>query len=235
MRNGEIAEAFEELASLYELDGAVVYRVVAYRNAAKAIREAGVSVAEMAKQGRAEELAGVGKTIAEKIDALLGDRLDPLGRQAEAAHPVRPGRGHPHPRPRPEARQAAPRRAGRQLDRGPPPRGGERPAEGREGLRQEGRGERAGRVRRRRRRTPQGADDPVEGAPGWRGARRRPPRPPRRHPRGAGRERAAPRRHREGPRHRGLVERPGRARRGVHGPGGDRHRVRRSARPAPRS
>ena len=71
MRNGEIAEAFEELASLYELDGAVVYRVVAYRNAAQAIRDAGVSVAEMAKQGRAEELAGVGKTIAEKIDALL--------------------------------------------------------------------------------------------------------------------------------------------------------------------
>jgi DNA polymerase (family X) len=44
---------------------------VAYRNAAKAIREAGVSVAELAKQDRAEELAGVGRTIAEKIDALL--------------------------------------------------------------------------------------------------------------------------------------------------------------------
>ena len=71
MRNGEIADAFEELASLYELDGAVVYRVVAYRNAAKAIREAGVSVADLARQGRVEELAGVGKTIAEKIDALL--------------------------------------------------------------------------------------------------------------------------------------------------------------------
>jgi DNA polymerase (family 10) len=71
VRNGEIAEAFEELASLYELDGAVVYRVVAYRNAAKAIREAGVSVEELARQGRADELAGVGKTIAEKIDALL--------------------------------------------------------------------------------------------------------------------------------------------------------------------
>jgi DNA polymerase (family X) len=71
MRNSEIADAFEELASLYELDGAVVYRVVAYRNAAKAIREAGVSVAELQRQGRAEELAGVGKTIAEKIGALL--------------------------------------------------------------------------------------------------------------------------------------------------------------------
>ena len=54
MRNGEIAEAFEELASLYELDGAVVYRVVAYRNAAKAIREAGVSVEELARQGRVD-------------------------------------------------------------------------------------------------------------------------------------------------------------------------------------
>jgi DNA polymerase (family 10) len=71
MRNGEIAEAFEELASLYELDGAVVYRVLAYRNAAKSIREAGVSVEEMAREGRAEELAGIGKTIAEKIVALL--------------------------------------------------------------------------------------------------------------------------------------------------------------------
>jgi DNA polymerase (family X) len=71
MRNAEIADAFDELGSLYELDGAVVYRVVAYRNAAKAIREAGVSVEELAKQGRATELAGVGKTIAEKIDALL--------------------------------------------------------------------------------------------------------------------------------------------------------------------
>jgi DNA polymerase (family 10) len=71
MRNAEIADAFDELASLYELDGAVVYRVVAYRNAAKAIREAGVSVADLARSGRAEELDGVGKTIAEKIDALL--------------------------------------------------------------------------------------------------------------------------------------------------------------------
>ena len=71
MRNAEIAEAFDELASLYELDGAVVYRVVAYRNAAKAIREAGVSVADLARAGKAEDLAGVGKTIAEKIDALL--------------------------------------------------------------------------------------------------------------------------------------------------------------------
>jgi DNA polymerase (family X) len=87
MRNADIAEAFEELASLYELDGAVVYRVQAYRNAAKAIREAGVSVAEMARQGRAEELAGVGKTIAEKIDALLESGSIPSADKLKARIP----------------------------------------------------------------------------------------------------------------------------------------------------
>ena len=87
MRNGEIAEAFEELASLYELDGAVVYRVGAYRNAAKAIREAGVSVEEMARKGRVEELSGVGKTIAEKIDALLEHGSIPAADKLKARIP----------------------------------------------------------------------------------------------------------------------------------------------------
>ena len=62
MNNAEIALHFDELGDLYELDGAIVHRVVAYRNAAKAIREATQPVAELARQGRATELAGVGKT-----------------------------------------------------------------------------------------------------------------------------------------------------------------------------
>jgi DNA polymerase (family X) len=88
MRNGEIAEAFEELASLYELDGAVVYRVVAYRNAARAIRDAGVSVEEMARQGKVEELSGVGRTIAEKIDALLETGSIPSADKLKAKIPA---------------------------------------------------------------------------------------------------------------------------------------------------
>ena len=88
MRNGEIADAFDELAGLYELDGAVVYRVVAYRNAAKAIREAGVSVEELARQGRVEELAGVGSTIAEKIDALLETGSIPSADKLKARIPA---------------------------------------------------------------------------------------------------------------------------------------------------
>jgi DNA polymerase (family X) len=71
MTNAEIAAAFDELAVLYELDGAVKYRVLAYSGAAKAIRESPVSVADLAAAGRATEIPGVGKTLAEKIDLLL--------------------------------------------------------------------------------------------------------------------------------------------------------------------
>ena len=88
MKNSEIAAHFDELGLLYELDGAVRYRVLAYRNAAKAIRESGVSVEEMARQGRAEELDGVGKTIAEKIDALIEHGQIPAAEKLKAKIPV---------------------------------------------------------------------------------------------------------------------------------------------------
>ena len=50
MRNAEIAIALDELADLYELDGAVVYRVVAYRQAARAVRDSPRSVAQLAAE-----------------------------------------------------------------------------------------------------------------------------------------------------------------------------------------
>jgi len=70
LSNAAIADAFEELGDLYELDGAIVHRVLAYRNAAKAVREASVSVAALARESRATELAGIGKTLQEKIQTL---------------------------------------------------------------------------------------------------------------------------------------------------------------------
>ncbi len=71
LSNAAVADALEELGDLYELDGAIVHRVLAYRTAAKAVREASVSVAALARAGRATELAGIGKTLQEKILALL--------------------------------------------------------------------------------------------------------------------------------------------------------------------
>ncbi len=87
MNNAEIAAALEELGVLYELDGAVKYRVIAYATAATAIRESPVSVAELAAQGRATEIPGVGKTLAEKIDALLASGEIPAAAKLKAKFP----------------------------------------------------------------------------------------------------------------------------------------------------
>jgi DNA polymerase (family 10) len=69
--NATIAALFDELADLYELDGAVVHRVLAYRNAAKAVREAPRSVAQMTRAGTVTELPGIGRTLEEKLTLLL--------------------------------------------------------------------------------------------------------------------------------------------------------------------
>jgi DNA polymerase (family X) len=87
MTNAEIAAAFEELGVLYELDGADRYRVIAYGTAAKAIRESPVSVADLAAAGRATEIPGVGKTLAEKIDALLETGEIPAAVKLKAKFP----------------------------------------------------------------------------------------------------------------------------------------------------
>src|SRR5919197_4831473 len=87
MRNAEVALHFDELADLYELDGAISYRVLAYRNAAKSIREANASVEEMTRSGRVTELAGIGKTIAEKLEVLFESGEIPAAQKLKAKYP----------------------------------------------------------------------------------------------------------------------------------------------------
>lgn len=69
-RNDELAERFELLADLLELDGADAFRLAAYRRAAQRIRESAVSVAGLALEGKAKRLAGIGGTIERKIAEL---------------------------------------------------------------------------------------------------------------------------------------------------------------------
>jgi DNA polymerase (family X) len=71
LTNAAIAQAFDELGDLYELDGADQYRVIAYRNAARSVRDAPVSVAELTRQGKATTLPGIGKTLDTKLQALV--------------------------------------------------------------------------------------------------------------------------------------------------------------------
>jgi DNA polymerase (family 10) len=86
--NAEIALALDELGDLYELDGAIIHRVVAYRNAAKAVREASMSVAGLAREGRATELPGVGKTLQEKVQALVETGSIPAAEKLRTKFPA---------------------------------------------------------------------------------------------------------------------------------------------------
>src|SRR3954468_11832493 len=85
--NATIAALFDELADLYELDGAVVHRVLAYRTAAKTVREAPRSVAGLAREGSVTDLPGIGKTLEEKILTLVQGDSIPAAERLRAKYP----------------------------------------------------------------------------------------------------------------------------------------------------
>jgi DNA polymerase (family 10) len=87
LANADIADALQELGDLYELDGAIVHRVVAYRTAAKTVRDASVSVAALARSGRATELPGIGGTLQDKIVTLLDTGSIPAAEKLRAKFP----------------------------------------------------------------------------------------------------------------------------------------------------
>jgi DNA polymerase (family X) len=72
-RNVDVADQLELLADLLEIEGEASFRVLAYRKAATRIRETAGSVAELALDGRAKDLQGIGKTIEEKIVQVVED------------------------------------------------------------------------------------------------------------------------------------------------------------------
>src|SRR5919199_4336442 len=88
MRNAQIADALGELATLYELDGAVRYRVLAYREAARVIRQSPVSVEELARARRLTELPGIGKTLEQKILTLLDTGEIPAAAKLKSKFPA---------------------------------------------------------------------------------------------------------------------------------------------------
>jgi DNA polymerase (family 10) len=66
-RNGELADQLDLLADISEILGEDSFRIIAYRRAAARIRESPSPVAELALEGRAKELPGIGRTIEEKV------------------------------------------------------------------------------------------------------------------------------------------------------------------------
>jgi DNA polymerase (family 10) len=72
-RNELLAEQFELLADLMELGSADSFRIGAYRKAASRIRDTPSSVAQLALDGKAKQLQGIGKTIEAKIVEVVED------------------------------------------------------------------------------------------------------------------------------------------------------------------
>lgn len=72
MQNDEVAAAFDEIADLLEIQGANAFRVRAYRNAARTLRDLAEPVAGLAGDPESlDELPGIGKDLAEKILMLV--------------------------------------------------------------------------------------------------------------------------------------------------------------------
>jgi len=72
-RNDQLAEQLELLADLMEVAAADSFRINAYRRAALRIRETPASVAQLALDGKAKSLQGIGKTIEGKIVEVVTD------------------------------------------------------------------------------------------------------------------------------------------------------------------
>lgn len=70
MDNQEVAAFFYEIADLLELQG-VAFKPVAYRKAAGSIEQLEEPIEEIAKEGKLQDIPGVGESVAKKIEEIL--------------------------------------------------------------------------------------------------------------------------------------------------------------------
>ncbi len=71
MNNRQLADTFTLIANLLEIKGEIIYKTLAYRKASESLMGLGRDASEFWKEGKLEDIPGVGKAIAEKIDELL--------------------------------------------------------------------------------------------------------------------------------------------------------------------
>ena len=71
MNNREMADIFEAIGQFLEIKGEGVYRVIAYRKAADALRDLSRDVHAVHAEGNLQDIPGVGKAIAAKIEEMI--------------------------------------------------------------------------------------------------------------------------------------------------------------------
>jgi DNA polymerase (family 10) len=87
MQNEEIARVLEQVADMLEVRGENFFRVRAYRNAARAVRDHPTSAAELDRKAL-QEISGVGADLAKKITTLIATGDFPLYRELSAQVPA---------------------------------------------------------------------------------------------------------------------------------------------------
>jgi DNA polymerase (family 10) len=89
VHNSEIADQFETLADLLEIEGANPFRVRAYRNAAQTVRSHGQGMAGLVEAGEdLSELPDIGDDLAQKIAEIVRTRKLRLLEEVEARVPL---------------------------------------------------------------------------------------------------------------------------------------------------
>lgn len=71
MDKPDLAMIFERIADLLEIKGELIFKTRAYRNAAQSLEDSVEDIQVLYKEGKLEEIPGVGKAIAKKIDELM--------------------------------------------------------------------------------------------------------------------------------------------------------------------
>jgi DNA polymerase (family 10) len=71
MKNRAIAERFAQIADMLEIKGESIFRINAYRRAARALESLGEDVAQVAARGALTQIPGIGQATAEKITEFL--------------------------------------------------------------------------------------------------------------------------------------------------------------------
>jgi len=89
MENIEVANIFDEVADLLEIQGANPFRIRAYRNAARTVGALGTPVETLVRQdgGRLAELPGIGRDLAGKIAEICRTGTLPLLKQLSRETP----------------------------------------------------------------------------------------------------------------------------------------------------
>lgn len=88
LSNGDVAQIFQHIADVLELQGENTFKVRAYRNAVETLQSLPEPIAQIAEEGRLDDIPGFGEAIRAKISDILRTGTTPLYERTRGAVPA---------------------------------------------------------------------------------------------------------------------------------------------------